>query len=628
MADVAAREVTFDTKNHQMTRVSVPSTVTSSMDRSGRQSSQARHSSQFGADALGSLPEETSAAPSRGSVVMTGVEPPKYRLGSVAIYDNPCKVGEYAWKNRRPIVPNRNWGSLFQENTSNIFGGDVDGGKLTAESMVQSSPVVISGNEGGKGTIKPIARGGAPTVSLRPPPELIPKTSLGSRSDKEKSTSAGRPTEKSSSSGEKSAGTKSRSYGHSVVSRSSWGATPTDYMWRGHNQLFFQNVAAINAYGPYPGYQPAYVEQGYPEYVDQGYDAEHYYMPEMYMQGYGQEAWQGEYEDYGNDWETYGTQDNAKTGYAKQTRGHGHRQQHKPPVTVESYTIPTLLDDKIHGGQPLPIYLAQDTSPKTDDDDSPTHQSISSTWTIILVDKNLFTHSLSLKEDVQKRLTSVRVKAFKSAAKCWRSFEKKTRLEKTLFVCNAEEAPTLATCLRTKKPTPLLIVYDGEPELPIEFMHSGTRDLVENIASVTGCIARQRTSNQGVNFRILWVDEQAFKVQGQARKQELELLEGCVDVKTYKSADKCIRAAAKKHHLDNIVILIGAGEADELIAYLMSRQLQAPFVIEATGGAKWQLKSNYDSSLVLKTSSWEETASRLCEFASHTLSKLEKKGQN
>eukprot|EP00397_Hematodinium_sp_SG-2012_P025478 GEMP01026625.1.p1 GENE.GEMP01026625.1~~GEMP01026625.1.p1 ORF type:complete len:585 (+),score=133.66 GEMP01026625.1:106-1860(+) len=235
-------------------------------------------------------------------------------------------------------------------------------------------------------------------------------------------------------------------------------------------------------------------------------------------------------------------------------------------------------------------------------------------WTLILVDENAFKEQTTIQSDLQKRLTSVRVKAFKTGAKCCRSLEKKTRLDQHLFLATADEAAHLSE-LFVKHPDTSIIVYGGMPELPFEYHYSEMSKLVDNIANLTGLVPRKESTIYGANFSVLWVDEQAFKAHGQIRKQQLEVLPGCIGVKTYKSADKAIRATSKKQCLKNTLIMASEHEANDLIKYLVTRDEPIPLIIECAAGSKWHSKEDYDAALIMVSTSWEDTHDNMASFA-------------
>jgi len=241
-------------------------------------------------------------------------------------------------------------------------------------------------------------------------------------------------------------------------------------------------------------------------------------------------------------------------------------------------------------------------------------------WTVILVDDNAFKPRSKLTEFVQKSLTSLQIEVFKSPMKCWHSIEKKTRLDYHLFVCRAEEAITLARCLITKHPAPSMLVYGGTPLLPFAYQYSEITDLVQRIANWTSVEPVKKYSFDGLNYTVIWVDYQTFQSQGVNRKLVLEVMPGCVGVKTYKSADKCIRAVTNKKRLENVAILVGECNAKKLITYLVNRYENLSIIVESLPDAEDCVPlERFDPEMYPKvelivTHSWEESHEKLPYF--------------
>jgi len=511
---------------------------------------------------------------------------PKYRLGSFLVYDHPKKFGEFAWKNREKVEVKRNWGSLFSEDET-LFSGPEN--KITADAIVEKSPLPSASDkprQRKKGDMHVGFSRNAPSIrpqGIRQNYNIAPKDFRGDLLARDfvyavphspPHTTVPPP---SPVDGDDPSAIEFQSTLLSLAARLTQPrkTLPLNIGSVGNSRRMSSEYSEY----PYtPDNSPMNHQWGNSvqpiEVLNQQQWSNNEYSPYDY-------TWNAEQYRDGGDWSTWGW-DNAAYNNAQYVNWSANENR--------KISISASID-------------ADSTQPSI------------TPWTVILLDENVFKDA-QVKDDLQKKLASIRVKAYKSAFKCWRSLEKKTHLVKSLFVVSVADAPDFANLLVLKFPDAKLIVFGDAPvKLPMPYCFSRIEDLIQTIGNVTGCVTRRNSIVQGIDYSIIWVDEMSFKSQGQARKRDLELLSGCIGVKTYKCGEKSTRALGKRQKLEGMVFLVSEAEASEVLNYLSSRNECLPVVVECLENSRFEPNTPYNPSYIMVTSSWEETHARLSEFS-------------
>jgi len=537
-----------------------------------------------------------SSVMSRPTLQMVMGEP-KYRLGSFLVYDHPKKLGEFAWKNREKVEVKRNWGSLFSEDGETLFSGPEN--KITADAIVEKSPLPSNPlasdkpRQRKKGDMHVGFSRNAP--SIRPQGirqiNIAPKDFKGDLLARDISLQSAVPQSPphttvpppSPVDGDDPSAIEFQSTLLSLAARLTQ-PRKTLPLNIGSLGVARRMSSEYSAEYPYtPNNSPMNQQWGNSvqpvEILNQQHWSNNEYSPYDY-------AWNAEQYHDGGNWSSWGW-DNAAYNNAQYVSW--------SPTENRKISISASIDA------------------------DNTHPTISPTWTVILLDENVF-RDAHVKDDLQKKLASIRVKAYKSTLKCWRSLENKTHLVKSLFVVSVADAPEFADLLVLKFPDAKLIVFGDAPvKLPMPYCFSRIEDLIQTVGNVTGCVTRRNSIVQGIDYSIIWVDEMSFKSQGQARKRDLELLSGCIGVKTYKCGEKSTRALGKRQKLEAMVFLVSQAEANEVLKYLSSRDECLPVVVECLENSRFEPTTPYNPSYIMVTSSWEETHARLSEFGVNLL---------